>query len=117
MLTLKQVKQRIKEDPRNWRVHLMDFVDDCRYYRDPQMIEEPFELDDERVDALLAATAEQLCKELKIITPNWILAVPAPRDPWFVSEMENLKAIAIVESPLPFRIRKLFVLENFLSRV
>jgi len=25
------------------------------------MIEEPFELDDERFDALLSATAEQLC--------------------------------------------------------
>jgi hypothetical protein len=117
MLTLRQVKERIKEDPENWRVSLMDFVDDFRYYHDPKMIDEPFELDDERIDALLAATAEQLCEEMKIKTPAWILGVPAPRDPWFVSEMESLKAIAIVESPLPFRIRKLFVLENFLSRV
>jgi hypothetical protein len=31
--------------------------------------------------------------------------------------MESLKAIALVESPLPFRIRKVFVLANFLSRV
>jgi hypothetical protein len=31
--------------------------------------------------------------------------------------MENLKAIALVESPLRFRIRKIFVLENFLNRV
>jgi hypothetical protein len=95
----------------------MDFVDDFRYYRDPKMIDEPFELDDERFDALLAATAEQLCEEMNIKTPEWILRVPAPHDPWFVGEMESLKAIAIVESPLPFRIRKLFVLENFLSRV
>ena len=75
MQTLKQVKQKIKDDPKNWSVHLMDFVDDFRYYRDPRIIEEPFELNDERFDALLAATAEQ------------------------------------------FRIRKIFVLENFLSRV
>lgn len=53
---------------------------------------------DERFDALLAATAEQLCEELKIETPRWILAVPAVRDPWFVSG-------------------KVFVMENFLSRV
>jgi hypothetical protein len=117
MLTLNQVKKRIKDDPNNWRVYLMDFVDDFRHYRDLQMIDQPFGLDDERFDALLAATAEQLCNELKIKTPVWILSVPAPRDPWFVSEIESLKAIAIVESPLPFRIRKLFVLENFLSRV
>src|SRR5262245_63240132 len=117
MLTLKEVKQKIKDDPKNWSVYLMDFVDDFRYYCDRRMIEEPFELDDERFDALLAATAEQLCNELKINPPEWILAVPAPHDPWFVSGMESLKAIAIVESPLPFRIRKIFLLENFLSRV
>jgi hypothetical protein len=43
--------------------------------------------------------------------------VPACRKPWFVAGMENLKAIAVAESPLRFRIRKIFVLENFLSRV
>jgi hypothetical protein len=83
MLPLKLVKQKIKGDPEHWSVHLMDFVDDFRYYRDRRMIEEPFPLDDERLDALLAATAEQLCYELKIKPPEWILAVPAPRDPWF----------------------------------
>ncbi len=117
MLTLKQVKQQINDDPRNWALHLMDFVDDFRYYRDPQMIAEPFTLSDERIDALLAATAEQLCAELKIEPLQWLRLVPAVRDPWFVSGMENLKAIALVESPLPFRLRKLFVLENFLTRV
>ena len=64
-----------------------------------------------------AATAEQLRYELKFKPPEWILAVSAPRDPWFVSKVESLKAIALVESPLPFRLRKIFVLENFLSRV
>jgi hypothetical protein len=54
---------------------------------------------------------------LKIEPSEWILAVPAVRRAWFVSGMENLKAIALVESPLPFRRRKVFVLENFLSRV
>ncbi|MEO6724156.1 MAG: hypothetical protein ABIU20_07830 [Blastocatellia bacterium] len=117
MLTLKQARQQINDDPQHWAIHLMDFVDDFRCYRDPQMIAEPFELTDERMDALLAATAEQLCEELKLAVPSWIRAVPAVREPWFVSGMENLKAITLVESPLPFRLRKVFVLENFLSRV
>jgi hypothetical protein len=117
MVILKQVKQQIAADPKNWFVYLMDFVDDFRRRRDRQMIEEPFEMDDERFDALLAATAEQLCAELKIEPPEWIMAVPAVRRAWFVSGMESLKAIALVESPLAFRRRKVFVLENFLSRV
>ena len=123
MQTLNQTKQRISEDSQHclpeWKIPLMDFVDDFRYYRDPQMIAEPFALGDERderVNALLAATAEQLCAELKLAVPLWIRAVPAVREPWFVSGMESLKAIALVESPLPFRLRKLFVLENFLAR-
>jgi len=47
----------------------------------------------------------------------WILSVPALRDPRFVSVVESLKAIALAEILLPFRLRKIFVLENFLSRV
>jgi len=60
MVTLRQVKRKIKDDPENWSVHLMDFVDDFRYYRDRRMIEEPFELDDERFDALLAASGANI---------------------------------------------------------
>ncbi len=95
----------------------MDFVDDFRYYKDLRMMAEPFELTDERVDALLASTAEALCDELGFEQPAWLADVPACREPYFVGELENLKAISIVESPVRFRIRKIFVLENFLSRV
>jgi hypothetical protein len=117
MTTLREVKEQIGADPKNWRVYLMDFVDDFRYYKDPRMIAEPFELSDERTDALLASTAEALCDELGLKAPEWLANVPACRDPYFVSGLENLKAISIVESPVRFRIRKIFVLENFLSRV
>jgi len=95
----------------------MDFVDDFRYYKNPSTLSEPFELTNERFDALLASTAHYLCDELDLACPRWILEVPACKEPWFVSGMESLKAIALVESPLQFRIRKIFVLENFLSRV
>jgi hypothetical protein len=96
---------------------LFDFVDDFRYYKDPRMVAEPFDLGDDRLDAVLASTAESLCDELGIDPPAWLAGVPACREPYFVSGIENLKAISIVESPLRFRIRQIFVLENFLSRV
>ena len=116
-MTLREVKDQINSDPKNWRIYLMDFVDDFRYYKDPRMVAEPFEPSDERTDALLASTAEALCDELGIEPPEWLASVPACREPYFVGGLENLKAISIVESPLRFRIRKIFVLENFLSRV
>ena len=117
MTTLVEVREQITSDPENWGVWLMDFVDDFRYYKDPGMVAEPFALKDERMDAVLASTAEALCDELGIEPPRWLQKVPACREPFFVSGLENLKAIAIVESPVRFRIRKVFVLENFLSRV
>lgn len=117
MITLRETKQEIEADPKNWVVHLMDFVDDFRYYKDPRAVSAPFDVTDNRMDALLASTAQYLCDELGIEIPAWIHGVPAARDPWFVSGMESLKAIALVESPVQFRIRKIFVMENFLSRV
>jgi hypothetical protein len=117
MLTLTETKRQIERDPQNWCVHLMDFVDDFRRRKDPRAIEEPFELSDQRLDALLASTAEALCDEAGLTPPVWLARVPECERPYFVGELENLKAISIVESPLRFRLRKIFVLENFLSRV
>lgn len=117
MITLKETKRKINNEPHWWCIHLMNFVDDFRRRPDLRAIEEPFETDDEKMDALLASTAEALCDELNLPPAEWLETVPACRQPWFVGELQRLKAISIVESPLRFRMRKIFVLENFLSRV
>jgi hypothetical protein len=117
MMTLQEVKQQITLDPKNWAIFLMDFVDDFRYYKNPAVIAEPVEITDPQLDPLLASTAEYLCDELGLESPAWLADVPACKTPWFVAGVENLKAISLVESPLRFRIRKIFVLGNFLSRV
>jgi hypothetical protein len=117
MITLRETREKIRHDSKWWCIHLMNFVDDFRFYRDLGALKEPFDLSDDRMDALLASTAESLCDEMGIEPPLWLAKVPACRDPYFVAEIQNLKAISIVESPVRFRIRKIFVLENFLSRV
>jgi hypothetical protein len=118
MITLKETREKIANDRRWWCIHLMNFVDDFRRHRDVRAIEESFEFcDDYKVNALLAATAECLCDEVQLTPPAWLSTVPECKDPWFVSDFERLKAIAIVESPLRCRMRKIFVCENFLSRV
>jgi len=117
MNTLKATKEKIIAEPEHWRVWLMDFVDDFRYYKSPEMIAEPFELSDEKQDALLASTVEYLCQELRISPPNWLNEIPSCHEPYFVSGIENLKASAIVQSPVHFKIRNVFVLEDFLTRV
>lgn len=117
MITLRETREKIRQDSQWWCIHLMNFVDDFRYYRDPGAIKEPFELSNDRMDALLASTAESLCDEIEIEAPLWLAEIPACREPYFVGDIQNLKAISIVESPVRFRMRKIFVLENFLSRV
>lgn len=117
MNSLIQTKTQIERDPEQWSLYLMQFVDDFRRHRDLSMMEEPLRLTHNQFDALLASTAEALCDEQGVQPVPWLADVPACRSPWFVANIESLKAIALAESPLRFRLRKIFVLENFLSRV
>ena len=117
MITAGETKIGFDKDPKWWKIPLMDFVDDFRRHKNPAAIAEPFLLGDERKDAVLAGVIETLCDEMQIAVPDWLDDVPPCRDPYFVSGFESLKAIAIVESPIRFRIRKVFVMENFLFRV
>ncbi len=117
MITAYETKQRFDEDPKWWKIPLMDFVDDFRYYRDERAITRPIELGDEEKDAVFAGVIETLCDELRIQIPSWLADVPPCSKPLFLSRMESLKAISIVESPVRFRLRRIFVRENFLFRV
>lgn len=114
--TVQEAKNAMMNSGENWRIPFMEFVDDLRQTRDHSLIEKPFKLSHDRFDSLLASAIEYLCDEIGIETPNWIWDVPSCKDPWFVSGYENLKAISIAESPVFFRRRKIFVLNNFLSR-
>jgi hypothetical protein len=117
MITVSETKRKMIEDEKWWKVHFYDFVDDFRFHRDLRAVAEPFDFDNDKFDALLASTVEALCKELNLKTPDWTKRVPACDEPFFVAGFENLKATAIVESPLPFRIRNIFVTSSFLQRV
>lgn len=116
MITLRDTKQKIQTDPVWWKMYFYDFVDEFRRRKDLQMIAEPFELIDEKMDALLASTVEKLCDELEFEAPLWIRNIPPTKEPYFVSGLENLKAVSIVQSPIRFKRRNVFVSESFLSR-
>jgi hypothetical protein len=117
MITIKETKSKMVADSRWWKLYFYDFVDEFRRKRDLQMITEPFDFTDEKIDALLASTLEKLCEELQIQVPEWIKKIPASKEPYFVAGVENLKPITIVQTPLIFKVRNVFVTENFLNRV
>jgi hypothetical protein len=68
-------------------------------------------------DAYLAAVAEHLALKFGLPVPAW---VEQPdrflAQPFFAGGLESLKAILLVESPLAFRRRQIFVSANALSR-
>ena len=116
MITLNETHSAVMQNPIQWRIPLMDFVDDFRQHRNIDALRVPFTAVDPALDALLASTAQALCREMGLEAPDWIELVPATPTAWFVSGFDSLRAIALAESPLDFRLRKIFVLENFLSR-
>lgn len=112
------ISERILEEGEDsWKIWLFNFVDAFRQNKELSYVNTPptqgLSL---RIDALLSSTVETLCEELAIAIPAWCSSVPMIANPWFVSGIENLKAASIVESPIHFRKRNIFVLENFLSR-
>lgn len=68
-------------------------------------------------DAYLAATAEQLACAQGFAVPEWSAADERKlHRPWFASSLAALRAVLLLESPVPFRSRNLFISENALSR-
>lgn len=101
----------------SWKIHFMNFVDNFRRAKDPRLVLlPPHSGFDPRLKALLAATVSQLCDELQIQSPAWSLRRYFLEQPWFLSEMNSLKASAVIESPLAFRRNHIFVHANFLDR-
>ena len=101
----------------SWELWLFEFVDEFR--RNPcrqRIAMEPPAGCNDRLRCLFAATVEALCAERGLEVPAWCATVRPLPVPWFVAGMESLKASALVESPVPFRRRNIFVLGNFLAR-
>lgn len=117
-ITIRETYRDMRRDPVNRDIYLMDFVDEFRSSGDASMIRDPIETGfHEGEEAVLAGVVETLCDEKGMEPPDWTADIPACKEPYFRHGMEKLKAISVVESPARFRIRLVFVLENFLSRV
>lgn len=101
----------------SWKVHFMDLVDAFRRTVDPRLLLLPPSRDlPVRLKALLASIVAELCHEAWIDIPDWAARDHFLSEPWFPSEMESLKASALLESPWSFRRNNIFVQENILRR-
>jgi hypothetical protein len=68
-------------------------------------------------DAYLAAVAEHLALRFGLAIPDWTEGEQRfLQNPFFAGGLEGLKALLLVESPLAFRRRQIFVSRDALSR-
>jgi hypothetical protein len=101
----------------SWKIHLMNFVDEFRRTRDMRLlILPPIQSLDERLLALLASVCCELCGEIDAVAPSWARAEYFLPQPWFIHEMESLKAMSIQSTPIYFKRNNIYVLDNFLQR-
>jgi hypothetical protein len=72
---------------------------------------------DRRVDAALAALGEHLARQDGWTPPAWVVDPRREAEPWwFVTALRGLHARALVESPLSFRKRGVFITSGALDR-
>jgi len=117
-MSVAMISERIVEKGEaSWKIWLFNFIDAFRKSRDVNYVSMPPTVEiSQKMRALIASTVEALCDELNMPRPEWCACVSPLKKPWFISGMESLKAAAILESPVHFRKRNIFVLGNFLSR-
>ncbi len=85
-----------------------------RLEEEPPKLIGQFEMADV-ADVYLAAVVETLAEQIGAPCPEWA-EKRSLRSPWFANPSEFLRAVLLVESPLAFRKRNLFVSENAMSR-
>ncbi len=112
------VSRRIcAEGGAGWKLWLFEFVDAFRRCPCESLVASPPVPEaGDRIRSLIASTVETLCGEQNVPVPWWCDGIGPLAMPWFVSDVENLKASALVESPAQFRKRNIFVLGSFLAR-
>jgi hypothetical protein len=93
------------------------YIESCQEVRVQMLAPEPPLTGVEHRDAYFAAVAEHLSRRYKLPIPQWTNEESRfLKIPYYPAGLESLKAICLVESPIAFRRRMIFVDRDPLSR-
>jgi hypothetical protein len=107
----------------NLRFLLANFIDEfnnsTKLNKLKMISNRPFpQVKSNRDKAYIAALVEELCFRNGLKIPDWVEDKRYfLKEPFFVGGLESLKSFLLVESPVSFRRRNIFVSENVLTRV
>jgi len=125
MYTLKEhMESWYKEKDYSWTSFWLmfgTFLDRFYANKDVKMIEEePFENINvsKEIRAFVSASVDYLSNSIEAVTPAWTKKKEAKlEEPFFPSNLKGeIRAVMLIESPIEFKTRNIYVLGNVLSR-
>lgn len=124
-MTIAEIVKLTSENISDFEIHLGNFLDE--FYRSSEagkgniVRDEPeyFKTIPQQTYAFLAGTVEKLCNDSGIEPPKWVFKDEyILKDPMFAMDAKGmLRLYLLVESPIEFVVRNIFVTENCLQRV
>ncbi len=120
MITALECYRLVLTHPESYQLYVNELIDDFRR-ANPEirvaMVRDPLPSFEGPMEGLIAAVISTLCRERNVETPDWVDQTWSP-EPFFIWPAKSfaMRVRLMVESPLAFRLRRVFVPENYLSR-
>jgi len=118
-MTARELIEHCRADERTAQLHISAFIDAFRRgtFAERQRLMEESPVTEGSWEGLVAGVLSALCREFAEPVAPWVALTGSP-NPFFAFPARSyaMRMRLMIESPAPFRIRRVFVPQNYLSR-